>query len=108
LLRSLLRSVTQTLRFDAALQGAIIIPIIMYVDGTWLSANGNHTAKPCLMSIGNHNLDAQHNLDSKKVRAVRLFAALLCGAHFFFLLMCACSMSVCGLTSEGPPTKKRK
>lgn len=38
----------------------------MYLDGTWLSANGNHTSKPCLMSIGNHSIDMQHNLESKK------------------------------------------
>ena len=52
----------------ASVQGAVVIPLIMYVDGTWLSTNGNHTAKPCLMSIGNHPVDVQHDLRSKKVR----------------------------------------
>ena len=59
-----------TLRCGAlcvSLQGAVIIPIVMYVDGTWLSANGAHTAKPFLMAIGNHPIDVQHDLRSKKV-----------------------------------------
>ena len=50
-------------------QGAILLPIILYLDGTWLSANGNHTAKPCMMGIGNHPISTQNNVDSKKVTA---------------------------------------
>jgi hypothetical protein len=56
------------LRYVPLLQGAVLLPLIMYVDGTWLSANSNHTAKPCWMGIGNHSIDAQHDLNSKKVR----------------------------------------
>jgi len=49
-----------------AIVGAIIIPIIPYMDGTWLSNNSNHTAKPCLMGIGNHPTKNQNNVASKK------------------------------------------
>jgi hypothetical protein len=49
-----------------AAPGAKLIPILLYADGTWLSANGNHTAKPFNMGIGNHALKAQHDLTSKK------------------------------------------
>jgi len=49
-----------------AAPGAVLIPIILYADGTWLSANGNHTAKPMSMGIGNRVLDAQHDLSSKR------------------------------------------
>ena len=47
----------------------------MWADGTWLSVNGNHTAKPCLLGIGNHPLEVQHKVESKKV-SVWLCAAL--------------------------------
>jgi hypothetical protein len=59
-------SVDGTAQKVKAKPGAVLIPIVMYVDGTWLSANGNHTAKPMVMGIGNHPVDTQHNLKSKK------------------------------------------
>jgi len=49
-----------------AAPGAVLIPIIMYVDGTWLSANGSHTAKPMVVAIGNHPTDTQQDLKSKR------------------------------------------
>jgi len=49
------------------MQGAILIPILLYLDGTWLSSNSNHTAKPMKMGIGNHPIAVQHDLRSKKV-----------------------------------------
>jgi hypothetical protein len=41
-----------------------------------VSVNGNHTAKPCLVGIGNHPLEVQHKVESKKV-SVWLCAALM-------------------------------
>jgi hypothetical protein len=74
-----LRYAALMLRYAALcfiVQGATLLPIIMWADGTWLSVNGNHTAKPCLVGIGNHPLEVQHKVESKKV-SVWLCAALM-------------------------------
>ena len=39
--------------FLHAQQGTTLLPILMYLDGTKLSNNGNHSAKPLSMTIGN-------------------------------------------------------
>ena len=34
-------------------QDAVLLPLILYADGTWLSKNGSHNIKPLAMTIGN-------------------------------------------------------
>ena len=50
-----------------ALQGAILLPLILYLDGTWLSQNGSHNIKPWMMSIGNLPISVQNLPRAKKV-----------------------------------------
>jgi hypothetical protein len=42
-----------------------LVPIILYLDGTWLSKNGRHNAKPISMSLGNFD-KAVYNQDASK------------------------------------------
>ena len=42
--------------------GAIMCPILLYQDQTWLSLSGSHTSKPCSMGIGNYPIATQNVL----------------------------------------------
>ena len=45
----------------------MLLPLILYLDGTWLSANGSHSVKPWMMGIGNHPMHVQDRPGTKKV-----------------------------------------
>ena len=49
------------------LQGAVLLPLILYADGTWLSKNGSHNIKPLAMTIGNFPRKILNQDKSKKV-----------------------------------------
>ena len=44
-----------------------LVPIILYLDGTWLSKNGRHNAKPISMSLGNFDKPVYNQDASKRV-----------------------------------------
>lgn len=47
--------------------GALLLPLILYLDGTWLSANGAHTIKPFMLTIGNFLLRTMNRNEAKKL-----------------------------------------
>jgi hypothetical protein len=47
--------------------GAILLPIICYADGTWLSKNGNHDCKPFVITIGNFPREVMNLDEAKKI-----------------------------------------
>ena len=49
------------------LQGAVLLPLILYADGTWLSKNGSHNIKPLAMTIGNFPRAVLNQDKAKKV-----------------------------------------
>ena len=53
--------------FLHAQQGTTLLPILMYLDGTKLSNNGNHSAKPLSMTIGNFPVHQMNKTSAKKV-----------------------------------------
>jgi hypothetical protein len=48
-------------------EGVGLVPIILYLDGTWLSKNGRHSAKPISMSLGNFSQAVYNQNASKRV-----------------------------------------
>ena len=86
-------------------QDATLLPIILYTDGTWLSKNGAHNAKPLSMTIGNF---PRHVMNKNKAKKVSWTAKLDKNLKFFcgFLLpsrFCVtCPVSVCQ-KSKGSP-----
>jgi hypothetical protein len=49
-------------------QGATVVPIIGYLDGTWLSKGGGHSATPMSMTIGNLPRHVMNKSIAKRVR----------------------------------------
>ena len=49
------------------MQDAILLPIFLYADGTWLSKNGSHNIKPLAMTIGNFQRHIMNKDEAKKV-----------------------------------------
>jgi hypothetical protein len=48
-------------------QDAVLLPLILYADGTWLSKNGSHNIKPLAMTIGNFPRKILNQDQAKKV-----------------------------------------
>ena len=49
------------------LQEAVLLPLLFFPDGTFLSTNGSHTIKPMMMGVGNHPISQLNKLEAKKV-----------------------------------------
>lgn len=49
------------------MKGAVLLPLILYADGTWLSKNGSHNIKPLAMTIGNFPRAVLNQDKAKKV-----------------------------------------
>ena len=47
-------------------QGSMVLPIILYLDGTQLARNNKHSAKPVKIAIGNHPLHVMNRPDARK------------------------------------------
>jgi hypothetical protein len=50
-------------------EGVLLIPLIIYLDGTWLSSNGRQNGKPLSMTIGNINQSRMNKNDAKRLIA---------------------------------------
>ena len=66
-------------------QDATLLPIILYTDGTWLSKNGAHNAKPLSMTIGNF---PRHVMNKNKAKTVRWTPKLDKNLKFFVVFCC--------------------
>lgn len=57
----------KTEKMDKMPEDAVLLPIILYTDGTWLSKSGSHSAKPLSMTLGNFPRHVMNQNESKKV-----------------------------------------
>jgi hypothetical protein len=48
-------------------QGAVVVPINFYLDGTWLSNSGDQKTSPLCCTIGNFPLSVQNRSAAKRV-----------------------------------------
>ena len=83
-------------------QDATLLPIILYTDGTWLSKNGAHNAKPLSMTIGNFPRHVMNKNTAKKVS----WTAKLDKNLKFFVVFCCHLRSV--LHAQSQCAKKAK
>jgi hypothetical protein len=83
------------------LQGAVLLPLILYADGTWLSKNGSHNIKPLAMTIGNFPRKVLNQDKAKKVMFYDIYFMIY---RYFslFRLSATCRSLVCR-----SPTAKR-
>jgi hypothetical protein len=67
LFESLLQIVMKFSQNFVYTQGAIVVPIVGYLDGTWLSKGGGHSATPMSMTIGNLPRHVMNKSSAKRV-----------------------------------------
>jgi hypothetical protein len=48
------------------MQNAIVLPLVLYIDGTWLSKGGGHKCTPISATLGNLSLEAMNKSIAKK------------------------------------------
>lgn len=48
-------------------KGAVLLPVILYIDGTWLSKGGGHNATPMSCTIGNLPRHVMNKSSAKRV-----------------------------------------
>ena len=53
--------------FLSADKGAVVLPIILYLDGTWLTKGGTHSCTPLSMTIGNLPRHVMNKSSAKRV-----------------------------------------
>jgi hypothetical protein len=53
-------------------EGAILCPLVLYTDGTWLSKNGAHSTQPLVLTLGNFPRDIMNKKAAKRVREQQL------------------------------------
>ena len=85
-------------------QNATLLPIILYTDGTWLSKNGAHNAKPLSMTIGNFPRHVMNKTTAKKVS----WAAKLDKKLKFFVFFPVAIQVLCYMPSLSVPKKQRQ
>ena len=54
--------------FLSADKGAVVLPIILYLDGTWLAKGGTHSCTPLSMTIGNLPRHVMNKSSAKRVK----------------------------------------
>ena len=74
-----------TVKMKEMPKDATLLPIILYTDGTWLSKNGAHNAKPLSMTIGNF---PRHVMNKNKAKTVRWTPKLDKNLKFFVVFCC--------------------
>ena len=54
-------------------KGAVVLPIILYLDGTWLAKGGTHSCTPLSMTIGNLPRHVMNKSSAKRVKKQCIF-----------------------------------
>ena len=68
------------------LQNAILLPLILYLDGTWLSRGGGHNCTPLSVTLGNFTQEARNKPYAKKVSCTLVGEKLFKNRVFWQLL----------------------
>lgn len=58
-------------------KGAVLLPVILYIDGTWLSKGGGHNAIPMSCTIGNLPRHVMNKSSAKRVNVAIVFLKFL-------------------------------
>ena len=69
-------------------QGTVLMPILLYLDGTKLSSSGSHSIKPMSMSLGNFPVRQMNKTSAKRVTPSFLLCILLCNLSYALQLLC--------------------
>lgn len=68
--------------FLSAGKGAVVLPIILYLDGTWLAKGGTHSCTPLSMTIGNLPRHVMNKSSAKRVKKTVYFQ---CKFHYIMI-----------------------
>ena len=69
-------------------KGTVLMPILLYLDGTKLSSSGSHSIKPMSMSLGNFPVRQMNKTSAKRVTHYILLCILLPNLSYDFQLLC--------------------
>ena len=73
---------SNNLIFLSAGKGAVVLPIILYLDGTWLAKGGTHSCTPLSMTIGNLPRHVMNKSSAKRVKKTVYFQ---CKFHYIMI-----------------------